>query len=73
MPETVDCARCGAPLACGARDAQCWCASWPPLRGAELPLPEAQAHDGAAQRARAGCLCAGCLREAIDSTLARRA
>ncbi|HYY60064.1 MAG TPA: cysteine-rich CWC family protein [Burkholderiales bacterium] len=39
------CARCGAPFACGADEAGCWCEKLPPLE----PVPGR------------GCLCPACL------------
>ncbi|MDZ4255015.1 MAG: cysteine-rich CWC family protein [Sulfuritalea sp.] len=55
---TSVCAQCGAQFRCGmeAGDAQCWCASLPPL----LPLPAPV--EGAAP---ATCLCPACLRQKL--------
>ncbi|MBI3094950.1 MAG: cysteine-rich CWC family protein [Rhodocyclales bacterium] len=52
------CAQCGAQFRCGmeAGDAQCWCASLPPL----LPLPAPA--DAAAP---ATCLCPACLKQKL--------
>jgi hypothetical protein len=52
---TGACAQCGAPFRCGmeAGDAECWCASLPPL----LSLPAVP--DPAAA---ANCLCPACLK-----------
>lgn len=57
---TGNCAQCGAPFRCGmeAGDAECWCASLPPL----LPVPAAATADSAA----AGCLCPACLQARLD-------
>lgn len=56
---TGTCAQCGAPFRCGMEggDAECWCASLPPL----LPVPAASTADSAA-----GCLCPACLQARLE-------
>ena len=52
------CARCGAPFTCGMEAGlpECWCAQMPRL----LRVPEAPA----------GCYCAACLAQVIESARA---
>ena len=64
VPTSV-CAQCGAEFRCGMEggDAECWCASLPPL----LPVPPAESVIAAAS-----CLCPACLQARLSLAMCGR-